>query len=231
MKKWHTQHGETIIQLLAGRSNVFLLTKDQRNVLVDTGPSRKWKSLQRKLQALNIQRIDYLILTHTHFDHAANAYRIKEKYKAKVIVHRNEAAMLASGTNILPCGTNALSHMLVKLLTKGMVRRLNYHPCPCDLQVDTVFDLNAYGSNAYILHTPGHTPGSMSLIVDNELAIVGDAMFGIWKGSVFPPFANDVAMMVKSWGKLLETGCRLFFPAHGSLNSRMLLQKEFDNRI
>jgi glyoxylase-like metal-dependent hydrolase (beta-lactamase superfamily II) len=71
-----------------------------------------------------------------------------------------------------------------------------------------------------LMHTPGHTKGCLSVIVDNELAIVGDAMFGVFPGSIFPPYGNDVRQMVESWEKLLETSCRLFIPAHGSANKR-----------
>jgi hypothetical protein len=39
---------------------------------------------------------------------------------------------------------------------------------------------------------------------------VGDAMFGVFNWSVFPPFADDVPTMIKSWRKLLKTGCHSF---------------------
>jgi hydroxyacylglutathione hydrolase len=96
--------------------------------------------------------------------------------------------------------------------------------------VDDRFDLNEFGFNAYLMHNPGHTGGSMSLIVDDEIAIVGDAMFGVFKWSVFPPFAEDSAQMIKSWGKLLATNCSLFLPSHGSANIRMLVEKDLKKR-
>jgi len=66
----------------------------------------------------------------------------------------------------------------------------------------------------------------MSLIVDDEIAIVGDAMFGIFPNSIFPPFADNVPVMIKSWRKLLDTKCMLFLPAHGTKNSRRLVDGE-----
>jgi hydroxyacylglutathione hydrolase len=86
------------------------------------------------------------------------------------------------------------------------------------------------GFNATILHTPGHTPGSMSLIVDGEIALVGDCMFGVFKGSAFPPFALDTRQMIESWGKLLDTGCRLFLPSHGTSDSRELVERDYNKR-
>jgi hydroxyacylglutathione hydrolase len=87
------------------------------------------------------------------------------------------------------------------------------------------------GLDAYIMHTPGHTSGSVSVIVDDEIALVGDAMFGVFKGSVFPPYAENADEMVRSWGKLLGSHCRIFIPSHGTANNRSLVEKEFRKRI
>lgn len=78
MKRWKTNSGYEIIQILSGRSNVFLLTNGEKNILIDTSVSRLWNRLQLKIDKLGINTIDYLILTHTHFDHAANANQIKK---------------------------------------------------------------------------------------------------------------------------------------------------------
>ena len=97
--------------------------------------------------------------------------------------------------------------------------------------VDSSFDLKELGLNATIIPTPGHSIGSMSVIIADEIAIVGDSMFGVFRGSVFPPYAIDVKQMIDSWGVLLATDCSVFLPAHGSARNRSLLQKDYDKRI
>lgn len=230
MKTWKTQSGYEIIQLLSGRSNVFLLTNGEKNILIDTSVSRLWNKLQRKLDKLGINTIDYLILTHAHFDHAANANKIRKKYNSLVIIQKEEASYLSNGDNILPNGTNLFTRPIVNILGKRLFSRFRYEPCQYDVLVDSCFDLKDFGFNGYLIHTPGHTKGSMSLIVDNEIAIVGDSMFGVFKGSVFPPYAENPEQMVQSWGKLLETKCSLFIPSHGTENSRSLVQKDYIKR-
>ena len=216
--------------MLAGRSHVFLLSKGGQNILVDTSPSACWRKLDRQLQRLGLDRLDALILTHTHYDHAGNAVRLQEKYEAKVIVHCAEGPFLARGESIIPKGTNFLGRLLIDHLGKKLAPRLTCPPCRPDILVDDVFPLTDYGFNAFIMHTPGHSPGSQSVIVDDEIALVGDAMFGIFPGSAFPPFASDARQLVESWGKLLTTGCRLFLPAHGTANSRQLVLKDYYKR-
>ena len=228
MRIWTTSAGNKIIQVLSGRSNVFLLTNGKSNILIDTSPGFFWKTLQKRLEKLRIDRIDLLVLTHSHFDHAANAYRIKEKYNAQVIIHRSEAEYLASGDNILPVGTNPVTRFLVRVFARQFISFAKYQSCESDITVDNTYDLSNLGFNAYLMHTPGHTRGSLSLIADNEVAIVGDTMFGIFRGSVFPPFASDQNQLLDSWRKLLDTGCKVFIPSHGTANKRSLVEKDLN---
>lgn len=230
MKSWKTKSGYVITRVLSGRSNAFLLTNGEKNILIDTSVSLLWRRLLHNLDILGVKSIDYLVLTHAHFDHVANAKQIKNKFGAKVIIQRVDADYLSNGKNVLPEGTTKITRPLVKAFGKRFLHGFKYEPCNFDLLVDDRFDLNEFGFNAYLMHNPGHTGGSMSLIVDDEIAIVGDAMFGVFKWSVFPPFAEDSAQMIKSWGKLLATNCSLFLPSHGSANIRMLVEKDLKKR-
>jgi len=231
MRTWNTPGGYTITRVISGRSNVFLLTNGEKNILIDTSPKYVWNKLGKRLKQLNVDLIDYLVLTHTHYDYAENSKKIKEKYRAQIIVHRNEASYLTSGENILPEGTNVITKLIIRLFGKQFLFKFRYEPCQYDYLVDSVFDLGNTGFNAYIMHAPGHTTGSMSIIIDDNVAIVGDTMFGVFKWSVFPPYANNIIQMIDSWGKLLRTNCVVFIPAHGSANSRSLVQKEYNKRI
>jgi hydroxyacylglutathione hydrolase len=229
-KQWETKSGHQITQILSGRSNVFLLSNGKQNILIDTSPRRKWNALVKRLRNLNIHRLDYLILTHSHFDHSDNASMIRNEFNAKVIVHKDEASCLLNGGFMMIKGTNWITAPLVRILGKLLAHRLRCKPCPYDVLVEELLDLKEFGFNAYLIHTPGHSAGSMSMIVDDEIALVGDAMFGVFKGSIFPPFASDTKQMVESWGKLLTTSCSLFIPSHGSANGRALVQEEYDKR-
>ena len=191
MKIWNTKSGNKIIQILSGRSNVFVLTNGIKNILIDTGTARKWEKLNSKLKSLNINKLDFLILTHTHFDHVANSFKLKTYYDPKVVVHRKEELYLSNGTNRFPRGTNPITRFLINVIGDKITYKYNFTPCQPDILFDSIFKFNELGFNAYLLETPGHSIGSISLIVDNEIAIVGDAMFGVLKSSIFPPFADN----------------------------------------
>jgi hydroxyacylglutathione hydrolase len=225
MKKWLTKNTYSVCRILAGRSNVFLVTKDGKNILVDTSPAYRWNSLRRRLGRLKISRLDYLVLTHTHFDHAANANKVGQTYGAKVLVNERESGFLEAGDNVLIKGTNPLTAMLVNLFAKRLLSRKRYEPCKADIKIDLTYSFNNEGLNIYLVHSPGHTIGSMSLIVDDEIAIVGDAMFGVFPWSVMPPFAENAPLMLKSWDILLATKCKLFLPSHGNAKTKQQLEQ------
>ncbi len=230
MKKWSTSNGHDILQILSGRSNVFLITKGSIHIIVDTGPKFMWNTLQNRLSRLGIDQIDLLILTHSHFDHAGNSSRIKEKYKARIVIHKNESNYLLSGDNIIPKGTNPFAKFLMRIFAEKFKSYTLYEPCNYDYLVDEHFSLSDFGFNAFLIHTPGHTQGSICVIIDDEIALVGDTMFGVFPWSIYPPFANDPDHLIKSWEKLVKTKCHIFIPSHGSANRRNLVEKEFQKR-
>lgn len=227
-KRWDTLNC-IIYQILKGSSNVFLVCWRNKYILIDTGRKTSWNKLNRNIDRIvGENHLSCLILTHTHFDHAENTAIIKNNYKTKIIVHESEAEYLKQGNSPLPKGTNRVTGFLVDIFGKRQQSRFKYEPVTPDIMANEIHDLNLSGSNSYIIHTPGHTKGSISVIIDNEIALVGDAMFGVFKGSVFPPFGDDQDILIESWGKLLQTGCLIFLPGHGKEISREFLQKQGD---
>jgi hydroxyacylglutathione hydrolase len=230
VKSWRTKRGLQIIRILSGRSNVFLLSNGKKNILIDASQANKWNKLQKRLLESQIDHVDYLLLTHSHYDHADNAAAVKNKFGCPVLLHRYEEHNLMTGEFSAPKGTNLFTRFIADTLAPLFIHRLKCTPCQPDILVESVYDLSGYGFNAYILHTPGHSPGSVSVIVDDEIALVGDTMFGVFPWSVFPPYAADASLLVKSWGLLLETDCSIFLPSHGGLKHRSQLLDDYQRR-
>ncbi|NPV93105.1 MAG: MBL fold metallo-hydrolase [Firmicutes bacterium] len=232
LKSWTTKNRVEVIRVLEGRCNSYLVRQGDRALLVDTGRKNAWKHLSRNLDRMGLEAggLCALILTHTHFDHAENAAAVKERYQARVVVHRSEGEFLRAGDSPLPRGTVFPTRAMMALAAKRVQPLFRYRPVNHDILVEEEYDLNPWGFNAGIIHTPGHTAGSISVIVDDEIAIAGDTLVGMLPGSVFSPFADDAGLMVESWQKLLQTGCRVFLPAHGRPVSRELLQSQYEKR-
>lgn len=227
MKKWDTFNC-TIYQVLEGRSNSFLVNSNDIYILIDTGRKNSWNKLKINLKEfLGENKLSYLILTHTHFDHAENAAKIKKMFNSKIIVHKSEADYLKHGNSPLPKGTNLATRFIIDVIGKKIQSKYKYEPVQPDILVDEKYDLKSLGINANIIHVQGHSKGSISIIIDNKLAIVGDGMFGVFENSIYPPFADNPKNMIESWKNLLDTGCSSFLPGHGKEISRELLEKQY----
>lgn len=229
MRTWKTKNGCKIIQLLSGRSNAYLIITNSNIILVDTGIKSSFLKLSKKLDSLNITfgEISLLILTHTHFDHCQSAKEIKEKSDCKIIVSSFAEESIRNGYAALPNGTFVFTKLIAELGRWIGKRKFGLEPFYPDILIGNNGDLKVLGHFIKIIKTPGHSKDSMSILVDNEIAIVGDAMFGVFRNSIFPPYSDNVDKMIESWGKLLETDCSIFLPGHGSEISRQLLQKEY----
>lgn len=214
---------------MTGRSNSYLITDEDVNVLVDTGKHSSYVRLRRNIESLGLARkeITLLILTHTHYDHCRNAARIREHENCRILMSRMEMGFAESGFTPLPKGTFGITRLVSNLGNWIGQRKFGYPPFTPDLLIEEETEWIQNHFKIKILHTNGHSQGSISVIVDNQIAIVGDEMLGVYKNSIFPPFADDIKQMINNWEKLLNTACDLFLPGHGKEITRELLQKEY----
>ena len=207
-----------IVRVPLGRANAYFVIGEAHALLIDTGEKRNEQKIIRALGDLGLSPSDIrlIILTHTHYDHCGSLKALKDMTGATVIAHHKEAACLRDGYGGFPKGSNRLTQA-VSFVGRTMGRRMGaYDPVSADILISERFGLEEYGIEGYLLPTPGHTSGSISVIVRNRDAVVGDTLFNIFKKSVFPPFADDQEELLRSWGKLYDTGCQTFYPGHGS---------------
>jgi glyoxylase-like metal-dependent hydrolase (beta-lactamase superfamily II) len=227
MMNWKTKNGYEIFQVLRRRSNSYLICSSDVNILVDTGRESSFRELQKKIGCLNLklENIDFLILTHTHYDHCQNAFAIKGLTNCKIMMSEKEAEFCEHGFTPLPKGTFPITRIISNFGSRIGKRSFGYKPFTADMLVKD--ELRLATLKIELISTSGHSAGSISVIVDNEIAIVGDAMLGVFKKSIFPPFADNKIEMIKSWGRLLESSCHTFLPGHGNEIKRGLLQSEY----
>jgi hydroxyacylglutathione hydrolase len=195
----------------------FLLYNRDAVVLVDAGHAGTEAKFLKAIAELQKQPQDVrlIILTHTHFDHAGGARKLRELTGAPLAVHRSEAGFLRRGRTPLPRGTRWKGKLLIAL-SRVFARRLSgYPPVEPDLLVDEVLSLADYGIPGEVVHTPGHTEGSLSVLLESGEAIVGDNVLGISPKTHYPPFANDRQGVLKSWERYISSGVKTVLPAHG----------------
>ena len=217
-----------IIQLQIGLTAPVLILNGDNSVLVDASVQGKTDEFLKafKQYALDPGQIKLIVLTHVHYDHAGNLEELREITGAKVVVNRREAEWLRTGLVPIPRGTNWWSRLIVVLGDLLMPGYASPRPFEADILVDDRLDLSPWGIDAEIIHTPGHSVGSQSVLLGREI-IAGDCFFNIKGLSHFPPFADDRQQLLDTWQKIFDLDVDFIYPGHGPRFKTEKAKEEF----
>lgn len=228
MEPIRTHQGAEVSRLTPARCNIYLVSNQGKSIIIDTGIQSDRTRIKKALERSAIKP-DTVILTHSHFDHAGNVAWLQKEYEAKVLVQAAEKEALETGDMPIPEGTYGITRGIVSIGRK-LTSIFSFEPCIPDIVIHEFMDLSILGFAGYIIHIPGHSPGGVAIVIDGEIALAGDSVIGTMPGSPFPPFADDVDELMRSWKKLLDTRCHTFLPGHGKPISREQLLAEYDKR-
>ena len=210
--------------------SAFLICRPGEAILVDSGNRGSEEKILEKLNGLGLEpgMLRLLILTHEHFDHAGSARRIRELTGCKILIQRSAAHRLRKGSTPIPPGTRWKAKIVVGA-GRIFARKIMHFPgTEPDLIVDDLFDLGAFGFPGKVIHTPGHTLGSMVVLMEGGELIAGDTLFGVENKQHFPPFAEDLPALVRSWKMIRNLQVTKVYPAHGRHFSFESFLAEFD---
>lgn len=207
-----------------GMINCFLIKGNQKHILVDTGVPRSEHKILQQLEKLHINKNDIglIVATHAHIDHFGSTAKLKQLLNIPVLAHASDAASYISGAaNVSTMKLNKPQWWLFRQLIKDQKAK-SFQP-DILLEEDNVYDLNEWGIEGKIIHTPGHTPGSLSVILENGETIIMDMMAsGILLGGLLfhnrikhPPFHDDLKVLKKSFEKVLAEKAEKFYLGHG----------------
>ncbi len=222
-----------IKRITLGITNSYLLEGDEGYVMIDAGTIKQEKKFLHRIAHLGIKarQIKLIIITHAHFDHVGSLAAIKALCNnCPVLIHPLEAELLSTPVVAIPPGTNLQGKIISSL---GRLNRplLKFPPVTAEKIFDGQFDLNIYGIDGKVIHTPGHTPGSLSVLLGDGKAIVGDLAVNYKVSDIFPPFAVDPENLFASWNLLIKAGAKRIYPAHGSSFPVEKLLKSYDEHM
>jgi hydroxyacylglutathione hydrolase len=225
-----TQETYTVHRIGLVNVSAYLIQKPGEAILVDCGNRGSEEKILEKLKGLGVEHgmLRLLILTHEHFDHAGSARRIRELTGCKILIQRSAAHRLRKGSTPIPRGTRWKAKIVVGVGRIFARRIMRYPGTEPDLIVDDLFDLNAFGFPGQVIHTPGHTSGSMIVLMEGGELIAGDTLFGVENKQHFPPFAEDLPSLVRSWAVIRNLKVTTIYPAHGRHFSFESFLAEYD---
>jgi glyoxylase-like metal-dependent hydrolase (beta-lactamase superfamily II) len=192
-------------------ANVFILETEDALYLIDTGYPGFEKAIMKKIRSFK-KDLKLILLTHSHYDHFGCVMPIKEQTGALVAIHQNDSADLCNGTTALD--SVSITGMFEKMILP--LAELVQHPkvtCP-DIVLHDGDSLHRYGLDAIAVHTPGHTKGSTTFIVQDSIAFVGDLIINFPHFRKQPYFANSWSEIDSSVIKLLNYNISFVYTGH-----------------
>ncbi len=211
------------------------LIQDRGTVLIDGGFPGRAGDFRSALDRLGVRPEDIclMVMTHGHFDHVGCAREIRDLTGASIAMHQPDAGWLENAVYPPIRGVTAWGRVTAKPLNWPLAAT-RFEPTKVDLVLpDEDWPLHPYGIHGRVLWTPGHTAGSVSVLLETGEAFVGDlAMnrFPLRLAPGLPIFAEDMNQVVASWRKLIDAGARVVYPAHGKPFSSEIICRLLERR-
>ena len=165
---------------------IYLIDFAGELVLIDAGAGRSASQIVRNIEMLGLNpiNISHLILTHCHIDHIGSVPFFKNQYGIKILIHELDAKAVESGDS---------------LKTAANWYGTIFSPTKVDRKLYGSHEILKFGQEElHCLHTPGHTPGSISLYVDREVKRV---LFG---QDIHGPFNAAFGSDIEAWKKSMQ---------------------------
>lgn len=205
-------------------SNFLIKCDDYGYVLVDAGEPGLTPKFKRVINRWGIKPMDIrlLIVTHAHYDHLGSLAGIKDWCGCQVLIHPIEAPIMEQAQVVIPPGTNGMGRACSRV---GLALKpfMKFPPAQADILVSDYYDLCQFGLAGKVVATPGHTMGSLSVILASGEAMVGDLAVNFPFNRTFPIFAEDREQLKQSRQLIRDSEIKWVYPAHGKSFSISLL--------
>jgi glyoxylase-like metal-dependent hydrolase (beta-lactamase superfamily II) len=203
-----------------GGVNCYLLKSQSGYVLVDTGFASRRAGLEKWLEAEGCRPGDLklIVLTHGDTDHAGNAAFLREKFGAKIAMHRGDVAMaeqgdMASNRKSRPDRVSPVFRLLMwlgpVLFPPGRFEK--FRP---EILVEDGQGLSGFGIDAEVVSIPGHSKGSIGVLTAGGDLFCGDLLANFGKPG-FHMLIDDLTVARASVERLKKLGVKAVYPGHG----------------
>jgi glyoxylase-like metal-dependent hydrolase (beta-lactamase superfamily II) len=183
-----------------GRDGCIYLINLGELILIDTGAGWSVDKIINNIQKLGLSSKDLnkVILTHCHIDHIGGMPEIKKRFGPKVYIHKLDAPPLETGDQIL---------------TAASWYQTTFPPTPVDVKFNLPEEVLTIGEQKIVcLHTPGHTPGSISIYLDQggKRILFGQDLHG----PLLEEFGSNLEDYGRSTKKLLDLDADILCEGH-----------------
>ena len=199
-------------------ASTHLIETDDALFLVDAGFFGHERTVLRAIKRLGRrpEELRLVLITHAHLDHFGALARLRDSIRFDTACHPEHVETLESGGLLVSPAVRPGWGAYVKLARRTM----GWLPVRGTAPVrglDDGADLSQWDLPGRIVHTPGHSAGCISVLLNDGTALVGDLVQGKRPPTgvpELPAMAEDADGAHASWERLLSMGATRFLPAH-----------------
>lgn len=208
------------------------LLKGEKTVIIDCGIPGSDKAILTTMSEHGIKSSDLslILLTHGHTDHMGASSVLRKITGAKTAIHRADADIMRTGRNPALHPTNLKGKIFSKVAAEETVS--GFTPYEPDILIDDELSLDDYGIDGRVIMTPGHTIGSISVLLGNGSIFVGDALMGgmMNRGKPnYPMYADDKAKAYDSIKRIISLSPKTVYTGHGGPFTLDEVKRNFKN--
>jgi len=185
---------------LAEDAAVYLLDFAGNLVMIDSGAGRSSSQIVRNIEMLGLNPVSltHVILTHCHIDHIGSAPYFRKQFGSKILIHELDAQAFETGDPVK---------------TAANWYGTTFPPTKIDQKIKGAQEVLKFGNDElHCLHTPGHTPGSISIYLERsgKRILFGQDIHGPFNKA----FGSDIAVWKKSMQTLLGLDADILCEGH-----------------
>ena len=192
-----------ILKIISGElnQNNYIIVVNNSAILIDG--SAKVEEIEENLKIYSTKpKIKAVLLTHEHFDHIAEVDNICRKYNCNMYIHKSgKMSLFHSGENL----SELMGNVPIRVHEKQRVKTFEDGE-------ELIFD----DIKVRCLHTPGHSKGSSTFIVEDNM-FTGDTVFkmGVGRTDLFGGNERTLQISLKKIASEQEN-ISTYYPGHGS---------------
>jgi len=181
-------------------AGVYLVRFGDKAALIDAGTGRNHSQLIKNIAACleSPVQLEYLLLTHCHFDHTGGAQAVRDEYGCRIVAHELDAVYIESGDNRVTAASRyaaRLEPFFIDIKLKGQESTLTIG-----------------NGTITAIHCPGHSPGSVVYTADieGELVLFGQDVHG----PIHSEMLSDEQQYLESLARLIDMQADLLLEGH-----------------
>lgn len=179
-------------------TNCYFIIDEESGECAVVDPADEFESIKEKIESQHLT-VKYIILTHAHFDHMLALEALRDYSGAKLCIHSLDNESLPDPDKTLMRQYAGCDEGIRK----------------AEISLEDGDEIEIGREKIKVIHTPGHTPGSICLSFGDVL-VSGDTLFREGIGR-YDFYGGDYSLLMKSLKKISEIeGERKIYPGHGS---------------